>query len=111
MVLTTVPFRANNGFLLFVLNCFIQLCDPKLQSFYFSIDIVPMEHLPVFILAEDHKLYATRKDGCIHDLKLHLVTLKEFDPAEDRPRNKRQGIHEVNKHARHHLFAIQLTSH
>ena len=111
MVLTTVPFRTNNGFLLFVLNCFIQLCDPKLQSFYFSIDIVPMEHLPVLVLAEDHELYATRKDGCIHDLKLHPVSLEELDPAEDRPRNKRQRIYSVNKHARQHLFALQLPSH
>ncbi len=111
MVLMTIPFCGDSRPPLLVLDCFIQLCNPKLQPLYFSIDIVSVEHLPVFILAEDHKLYTTRKNGCIHDLKLHLVSPEEFDPAEDRPRNKRQGIHEVNKHARHHLFAIQLTSH
>jgi hypothetical protein len=98
-------------FLLFVFNGFVQLCDPKLQPLYFSVNIVPMEHLPVFVLAEDHKLYATREDGGKHDLKLHLVSFKEFDPAEDRAHNKRQRIHTVNKQARQHLFTVQLTRH
>jgi hypothetical protein len=70
-----------------------------------------VEHLPVLGFTENTKLYATDKDGSIHNLELSLVGLEEYDATKDSPRHKRQGVQEVDNEAGEHFPTVELSNH
>ena len=75
-----------------VFDCLAQFSDAKLQPFYFSADIVFVEHLPVNNFPENNKLYTADKDSGIHHLELELLCLEEFDATKDGQNYKNQGV-------------------
>jgi hypothetical protein len=66
-----------------------------------------VEHLPVLGFTENHTLYTTDKDSGIHNLKLCMVGLEEFDAAKDNPKRERQGVKGVDNEAGEHSFVVE----
>jgi hypothetical protein len=96
---------------LLIFHCFCQFSDSQLHPFYFSADIVFVEHLPVLGFTENTKLYATDKDSSVHNLELSLVGLEEYDATKDGPRHKGQGVQEVGNETGEHLSTVELSNH
>jgi hypothetical protein len=68
-------------------------------------------NLPVDIFPENNKLYTAYKNSSIHNLKLDLVGIKEFEATKDGQSYKNRGVCGVGNEAGEHFSAVELTYH